>query len=89
MSKPSLINPDDPLYESELGKQMRDPSIKLTDPDSPINKVLGSILTSTAMLSTFSRTCLSEDWRTGVLHHVARLRGLLDRAGLDRPLGRQ
>jgi hypothetical protein len=60
---PSLIDPKDPLYESELGKEMRDPSIKLTDPGPPINKILGSILTSTAMPEFVTPELLTSNWK--------------------------
>ena len=59
---PSLIDPDDPLYETDLGRALRDPNIDLNDPNSPINQVLGSILTSTPMPEFVTPELLTSNW---------------------------
>ena len=46
---PSLIDPESALYNSELGKQLRDPNMNPSAPDSPINQILASIITNTPM----------------------------------------
>ena len=59
---PRFLDMDDPLSQSELAKEMRDPSIDPAAPDSPINKILASILTSTAMPEFVTPEILESDW---------------------------
>jgi hypothetical protein len=42
---PSLIDKNSPLYNTELGKKMRDPNESPADPDSAINTILRSLVT--------------------------------------------
>ena len=59
---PSLIDPDDPLYETELAQGMRDPNADLTAPDSPINQILGSLLTGEPMREFVTPELLQSNW---------------------------
>jgi hypothetical protein len=59
---PSLIDPDDPLYESELGKQMRDPNMNPSAPDSPINQILSSIITNVPMKQFVTPALQQANW---------------------------
>jgi hypothetical protein len=59
---PSLIDPDDPLYESELGKQMRDPNMIPSAPDSPINQILSSIITNVPMEQFVTPALQQANW---------------------------
>ena len=59
---PSLIDPDDPLYESELGKQMRDPNMNPSAPDSPINQILSSIITNVPMEQFVTPALQQANW---------------------------
>jgi hypothetical protein len=42
-----MIDPDDALYDTALGRELRDPNADPSAPDSAINKFFSSILTST------------------------------------------
>jgi len=44
---PRLIDPKDPLYDTDFGRELRDPNADPSAPDSAINKFFTSILTST------------------------------------------
>jgi hypothetical protein len=59
---PSLIDPDDPLYGSELGKQMRDPNMIPSAPDSPINQILSSIITNVPMEQFVTPALQQANW---------------------------
>jgi hypothetical protein len=59
---PSLIDPDDPLYESELGKQLRDPNMIPSAPDSPINQILSSIITNVPMEQFVTPALQQANW---------------------------
>ena len=60
---PSLIDKDSPLYETELGKKMRDPNAKPSDPDSAINQILGSLVSGNAMQEFVSPELSTSNWQ--------------------------
>ncbi len=60
---PSLIDSNSPLYETELAKLMRDPNAKPSDPDSAINQILGSLITSTPMQEFVTSELLTSNWK--------------------------
>ena len=60
---PSLIDASDPLYQTELARQLRDPNADPRAPDSAINKILGSIITSTPMPEFVTPELLTTNWQ--------------------------
>jgi hypothetical protein len=60
---PSFINPQDPLYQTELAKKIRDPNADPSAPDSAINQILASIITSTPMQELVTPELLSSNWK--------------------------
>ena len=60
---PSLIDPNDPLYNTELGKKMRDPSAKPSDPDSAINQILGSLISGNPMKEFVNPELSMGNWK--------------------------
>ena len=60
---PSLINPQDPLYQTELAKKIRDPNADPSAPDSAINEILGTILTSNPIKDLVTPELLSSNWK--------------------------
>jgi hypothetical protein len=60
---PRLVDPKDPLSKTEFGKKMQDKSIKPTDPGSPINAILGSLITSTPMKEFVTPKLMKENWK--------------------------
>jgi hypothetical protein len=60
---PSLIDSKDPLYRTELAKKLRDPNAKPSDPDSAINQILGSLVTSTPMKEFVSAELQANNWK--------------------------
>ena len=59
---PSLIDPKDPLFQSELAKKLRDPNAKPDDPGSAINQILASIIHSKPMEEFVSPELQSNNW---------------------------
>ncbi|MGB5294622.1 MAG: DUF3604 domain-containing protein, partial [Thermoanaerobaculia bacterium] len=59
---PRLIDPSDPLSKSDFAKSLAGPGASSTAPDSPINIILGSILTSTPMPEYVTPDLLSGNW---------------------------
>ena len=59
---PRLIDPKDPLSKSAFAKKLTDPNAKMTDPDSAVNIILQSILTSTAMPEFVGPELLQDNW---------------------------
>jgi hypothetical protein len=60
---PSLIDKDNPLYDTELGKMMRDPNVKPSAPDSPINQILGSLVSGNPMKEFVSPELGMSNWK--------------------------
>jgi len=60
---PSLIEADDPLYQTDLARQLRDPNADPGAPDSAINKILGSIITGTPMPEFVTPELLATNWQ--------------------------
>jgi hypothetical protein len=59
---PRLIDPTDPLSKTDFAKKFQDPNADPTDPNSAINVILGSILTSTAMPEFVTPEIIKGDW---------------------------
>ena len=59
---PSLIDKESPLYDTELGKKMRDPDAKTSDPDSAINQILGSLITGNPMNEFVTPELSKSNW---------------------------
>jgi hypothetical protein len=59
---PSLIDKENPLYNTELGKKMRDPNAKPSDPDSAINQILGSLISGKPMTEFVSPALSKSNW---------------------------
>jgi hypothetical protein len=59
---PRLINPNDPLSKTDFAKKLQDPNADPHDPNSAINVILGSILTSIPMPEFVSPELLRSDW---------------------------
>jgi hypothetical protein len=59
---PSLINPDDALYGTDLAKKLRDPNASPFDPDSAINQILGSLITGIPMTEFVTPELLTSNW---------------------------
>jgi len=60
---PSLIDPNDPLYNTELGKKMRDPNAKPSDSDSAINQILGSLISGNPMKEFVNPKLSMGNWK--------------------------
>ena len=60
---PSLINANDPLYQTDLAKSLRDPNASPADPDSAINQILGSLITSSPMQEFVTSELLTSNWK--------------------------
>jgi len=60
---PSLIDPNDPLYNTELGKKMRDPNAKPSDSDSAINQILGSLISGNPMKEFVNPELSMGNWK--------------------------
>jgi len=60
---PSLIDKQSPLYNTELGKKMRDPNAKPSDPDSAINQILGSLVSGNPMKEFVSPALSTSNWK--------------------------
>jgi hypothetical protein len=60
---PSLIDPKDPLYKTDLAKKIRDPKADPHDPDSAINIILGSLITGSPMEQFVSPELQSGNWK--------------------------
>ena len=59
---PSLIDQNSSLYETELAKQMRDPDADPSAPDSPINQILGSLITGVPMQEFVTPELSKSNW---------------------------
>jgi hypothetical protein len=60
---PSLIDPKDPLFKTDLAKKIRDPNADPHDPDSAINTILKSIITSSPMEQFVSPELQANNWK--------------------------
>jgi len=60
---PSLIDPKDPLFKTELAKKLRDKNADPQDPDSAINQILGSLVHSKPMKEFVSAELQSGNWK--------------------------
>mgnify|MGYP000125571819 CR=1 FL=1 len=60
---PRLVDPKDPLSKKDFGKKMQDKSIKPTDPGSPINTILGSLITGVPMKQFTTTDLLFDTWK--------------------------
>lgn len=63
---PRLIDKNDPLSKSALGKELQNPTVPITDPKSAVMQVLGSLLTSTPMKEFVTPKLLKENWKKHV-----------------------
>jgi hypothetical protein len=63
---PHLIDPKSPLSKTALGKELQNPTVPPTSPDSAVNKILHSILTSTAMPEFVKPEMLVSNWKEAV-----------------------
>jgi hypothetical protein len=63
---PKLIDPKNPLSKTALGKELSHPTVPPTSPDSAVNQILHSILTSTAMEEFVSPEMLKSNWKEAV-----------------------
>ena len=63
---PRLLDPKDPLYKTDFGKQIRDPNADTSAPDSAINKFFQSILTSTPAKDFVTPALLRSGWQAYV-----------------------
>ncbi len=59
---PRLISKNDPLSKSEFAKKLQDPNADVSAPDSAINMILGSLITSTPMEEYVTPEMLKENW---------------------------
>ncbi len=60
---PSLIDPQDPLFKTDLAKKLRDPKANPQDPDSAINQILRSLVTSSPMREFVSPELQAANWK--------------------------
>lgn len=60
---PSLIDPKDPLFKTDLAKKIRDPKADPHAPDSAINTILRSLITSSPMEQFVSPKLQSGNWK--------------------------
>jgi hypothetical protein len=63
---PRLIDPKDDLSKTELGKALQSGKSDITDPESPINQILGSLITSTPMAEFVKPELVTSNWKTYV-----------------------
>jgi hypothetical protein len=63
---PRLIDPNDPLSKSDFAKELANPTLKATNPKAPVNVILASILTSTAMPEYVTSDQLLSNWASFV-----------------------
>ena len=63
---PQLIDPKNPLSKTALGKELSNPTVPPTSPESAVNQILHSILTSTAMPEFVKPVMLESNWRAAV-----------------------
>ncbi len=59
---PSLIDEDSPLYETDLGKNLRDPNMTPNNPDSAINQILSSLITGVPMTEFVTPELQRSNW---------------------------
>ncbi len=59
---PRLIDPNDPLSKSDFAKKLQGPDASSNAPDSPINIILGTILTATPMEVYVTPEILISNW---------------------------
>ena len=59
---PSLIDPKSPLSQTELGKKMNDPNMNPMAPDSPINQILGSLISGVPMEEFVTPELQQSNW---------------------------
>lgn len=60
---PSLIDPKDPLSKTELAKKLQDKNADPHDPDSAINQILRSLVTSNPMKEFVSPKLQANNWK--------------------------
>jgi hypothetical protein len=60
---PRLIEPKDPLSKSQFAKKLQDPNADVSAPDSAINTILGSLITSTPMREYVTPELLDSNWK--------------------------
>ena len=60
---PSLIDPKDPLFKTDLAKKLRDKNADPRDPDSAINQILRSLVTGKPMTEFVSVELQSSNWK--------------------------
>jgi hypothetical protein len=63
---PKLIDPKDPLSKTPLGKELSNPTVPPTSPESAVNEILHSILTATAMPDFVKPEMLKSNWKEAV-----------------------
>ncbi len=63
---PQLIDQNDPLSKTALGKELTNPTVPPTSPESAVNQILKSILTSTAMPEFVTPKLLRSNWKEAV-----------------------
>ena len=59
---PSLIDPNSPLSQTELGKKINDPNMNPMEPDSPINQILGSLISGVPMEEFVTPELQQSNW---------------------------
>ena len=59
---PGLIDPENPLYETELAQGLRDPNADPHAPDSAINQILGSLIHSKPMEEFVTPEIVQSNW---------------------------
>ena len=59
---PRLVDPKDPLSQSAFAQELAHPTMKPSDPNSAINTILGSIITSTGMPEYVKPELIQENW---------------------------
>jgi hypothetical protein len=59
---PALIDPKNPLSNSDFAKKLQDPNAKMTDPTSAVSIILGSILTSIPMEEYVKPEMIQSNW---------------------------
>ena len=59
---PSLLDPKDPLFKTELSKKIRDKNADPHDPESGINQILRSLITGKPMKEFVSPELQSNNW---------------------------
>jgi hypothetical protein len=59
---PRLVDKKDPLAKTDLAKKLQDKNAKPTDPDSAINQILRSLITSTPMQEFVTAQLIQSNW---------------------------